>query len=391
MNYPVKKIYFDHNATTPVLPEAARFVQPFFSEFFGNPSSIHWSGREVRSFYNDARQQVADMIHARPGEIVFTGCGSESDNQAIKGVAFSRKGKGNHIITTTTEHPAVLNTCRYLETLGYRVTYLPVDQDGQIEPDDVRKAIRKDTILITVMYANNETGNLLPIREIGAVARENNIIFHSDFVQALGKIPIDIGLLNVDLASFAGHKVYSPKGVGALYVREGLEIDNLIHGGHQEGGRRAGTENVIGVIAFGKACDIISYDMDNERERIERLRQKLLDGILERIDHVRFNGHPAYRLPNTLNLSFEYIEAESLLIALDQNGIAVSSGSACSSGSTEPSHVLLAMNIPPETCQSAVRLSLGRSNTEDDIDYAVSVLPDIVARFRAMSPLYKKK
>jgi len=387
----VKKIYFDHNATTPILPIVAEFVQPFFSEFFGNPSSLHWAGREVRGYFDDAREQVASLIHAKPGEIVFTGCGSESDNHAIKGVAFSRKNRGNHIITTTIEHPAVLNTCKYLETMGYEVTYLPVDQEGQIEPDDVEKAIQKSTILISVMYANNETGNVLPIHEIGNIAREHDIIFHSDTVQAMGKIDIDIESLNVDLASFAGHKVYAPKGVGVLYVREGLEIDNLIHGGHQEGGRRAGTENVIGAVVFGKACEVIARDMFNENKRIEGLRQRLLDGILERIDHVRFNGHPTRRLPNTLNLSFEFVKAESLLIALDLNGIAVSSGSACSSGSTEPSHVLLAMSIPAETCQSAIRLSLGRSNTEEDIGYTLSVLPDIVARFRAMSPLYKKK
>jgi cysteine desulfurase len=386
----VKKIYFDHNATTPILPIVVEFVQPFFSEFFGNPSSLHWAGREVRGYFDHAREQVAGMICSKPGEIVFTGCGSESDNHAIKGVAFSRKGRGNHIITTTIEHPAVLNTCRYLETMGYEVTYLPVDQDGQIEPDDVRRAIRKGTILISIMYANNETGNVLPIHEIGNIAREHDIILHSDMVQAMGKIDIDMELLNVDLASFAGHKVYAPKGVGVLYVREGLEIDNFIHGGHQEGGRRAGTENVIGAIAFGKACDVIFHDMGEETKRIEGLRQRLLDGILERTDHVRFNGHPTRRLPNTLNLSFEFAEAESLLIALDLNGIAVSSGSACSSGSTESSHVLLAMRIPAETCQSAIRFSLGRSNTEEDIDYTLSVLPDIVARFRAMSPLYKK-
>ena len=387
----MKKIYFDHNATTPILPIVAEFVQPFFSEFFGNPSSLHWAGREVRGYFDDAREQVASLIHAKPGEIVFTGCGSESDNHAIKGVAFSRKNRGNHIITTTIEHPAVLNTCKYLETMGYEVTYLPVDQEGQIEPNDVEKAIQKGTILISVMYANNETGNVLPIHEIGNIAREHDIIFHSDTVQAMGKIDIDIESLNVDLASFAGHKVYAPKGVGVLYVREGLEIDNLIHGGHQEGGRRAGTENVIGAVVFGKACEVIARDMFNENKRIEGLRQRLLDGILERIDHVRFNGHPTRRLPNTLNLSFEFVKAESLLIALDLNGIAVSSGSACSSGSTEPSHVLLAMSIPAETCQSAIRLSLGRSNTEEDIDYTLSVLPDVVARFRAMSPLYKKK
>jgi cysteine desulfurase len=387
----VKKVYFDHNATTPILPAVTEFVQPFFSEFFGNPSSPHSAGREVRGYYDDAREHVANMIHAKPGEIVFTGCGSESDNHAIKGVAFSRKQRGNHIITTTIEHPAVLNTCRYLETMGYEITYLPVDQDGQIEPDDVRKAIKKGTILISVMYANNETGNVLPIHEIGAIAREHDIVLHSDMVQAMGKIDIDMELLNVDLASFAGHKVYAPKGVGVLYVREGLEIENLIHGGHQESGRRAGTENIIGAIGFGKACEVISYEMAKESKRVEGLRQRLLDGILERIDHVRFNGHTTRRLPNTLNLSFGFVEAESLLIALDLNGIAVSSGSACSSGSTEPSHVLLAMNVPAETCQSAIRLSLGRGNTEDDVDYTLSVLPDIVARFRAMSPLYKKK
>jgi cysteine desulfurase len=387
----LEKVYFDYNATTPTHPAVGEFVQPFFSEFFGNPSSLHWAGREVRGYYDDAREHVASLIHAKPGEIVFTGCGSESDNHAIKGVAFSRKQRGNHIITTTTEHPAVLNTCRYLQTMGYKVTYLPVDQEGQIEPDDVKKAIRKDTILISIMYANNETGNVLPLHEIGAIARDHDILLHSDMVQAMGKIDIDMELLNVDLASFAGHKVYAPKGVGVLYMREGLEIDNLIHGGHQEGGRRAGTENVIGAVAFGKACEVISHDMVEESKRIEGLRLRLLDGILERIDHVRLNGHKALRLPNTLNLSFEFVEAESLLIALDLKGIAVSSGSACSSGSTEPSHVLLAMNIPAETCQSAIRFSLGRGNRKEDIDYALSVLPDIVARFRAMSPLYKKK
>jgi cysteine desulfurase len=386
----VKKVYLDHNATTPILSAVAESVKPFLSEFFGNPSSLHWAGREVRSYFDDAREHLANMIHAKPGEIVFTGCGSESDNHAIKGVAFSRKQRGNHIITTTVEHPAVLNTCRYLETIGYEVTYLPVGQDGQLEPDDVKKAIRKGTIIISVMYANNETGNVLPIHEIGVIAHEYDTLLHSDMVQAMGKIDIDMESLNVDLASFAGHKVYAPKGVGALYMKEGLEIDSLIHGGQQEGGRRAGTENVIGAVAFGKACEVLAGDMANESKRIEGLRRRFLDGILGRIDHVRFNGHPNYRLPNTLNLSFEFVEAESLLIALDLNGIAVSSGSACSSGSTEPSHVLLAMDIPPETCQSAIRLSLGRDNTEEDVDYTLSVLPDIVARFRAMSPLYKK-
>lgn len=330
------------------------------------------------------------MIHAQPSEIVFTGCGSESDNHAVKGLAYAKRDEGRHIITTMIEHPAVLNACKHLQADGYDVTYLPVDGEGQIEPDDVKKAIRNDTILISVMYANNETGNLLPIREIGEIAKEHGITFHSDMVQAMGKTDIDMDSLKVDLASFSGHKVYAPKGVGILYIREGREIESLIHGGHQEGSRRAGTENIMGAVAFGKACETITKEMAGENGRIETLRGRLLDGILERVDHVRFNGHPTRRLPNTLNLSFEYVEAESLLIALDLNGIAVSSGSACSSGSTEPSHVLLAMRIPPETCQSAIRLSLGRGNTEEDVDYALSVIPGVVTGLREMSPLYKR-
>jgi len=386
----MKKVYFDYNATTPIHPEVADFVKPFFNGFFGNPSSLHWAGREVRGYYDTAKEQVAGLIKAGPHEIVFTSGGTESDNHAIKGVAYANREKGNHIITSTVEHPGVLNTCRYLETKGYDLTYLPVDGNGQIHPDDVKKAIRKDTILITIMYANNETGTLLPVREIGEIARNSGVLFHSDMVQAIGKIDIDIRSLNVDLASFSGHKVYAPKGTGALYVREGLDIDNLIHGGHQEDGRRAGTENIIGIAALGKACEIVGGEVEEENRRTEYLRERLLAGILKSIDRVRFNGDPSKRLPNTINLSFEFAEAESLLIALDMNGIAVSSGSACSSGSTEPSHVLLAMDIPAELCQSAIRLSLGRGNTDEDIDYALSVIPGVVDRLRQISPFYKK-
>ena len=386
----MRKVYFDYNATTPIHPEVVSFVKPFFNELFGNPSSLHWAGRAARVDFEKAREQIADMIHAKTEEIVITSCGTESDNHAIKGVAYAKRDKGNHIITTTIEHPGVLNTCRYLESKGYEVTYLPVDGYGQIQPEDVKRAIRKDTILISIMYANNETGTLLPIKEVGEIAKDSEIIFHSDMIQAIGKIKIDIKSLNVDLASFSGHKVYAPKGVGALYMRESLDIDNLIHGGHQEAGRRAGTENVIGITAFGKACELVKKEMEDENSKIESLRKKLLDGILEKVGHVRLNGHPEYRLPNTLNLSFEYVEAESLLIALDLNGIAVSSGSACASGSTEPSHVLLAMGIPPEACQSAIRFSLGRGNTEEDVDYTLSVIPDIVNRLREMSPFYKR-
>ena len=386
----MKKVYFDNNATTPIHPEAAKIVQPFWDELFGNPSSLHWAGREVRGYYDRAKEQVAGLINAEPGEVVFTSCGTESDNHAIKGVAYAKRDIGRHIITTVVEHPGVLNACRYLETRGYEVTYLPVDGHGMLDPTDVKKAVRNDTILISVMYANNETGTLLPIKEIGEAARASGVIFHSDMVQAAGKIEIDVKALNVDLASFSGHKIYAPKGIGALYMREGLDIDNLIHGGHQEAGRRAGTENMIGIVALGKACELAKADMAAENRKIEPLRKKLLEGIMEKIGHVRLNGHPEHRLPNTLNLSYEFVEAESLLIALDMNGIAVSSGSACSSGSTEPSHVLLAMNIPAETCRSAIRISLGRENTEEDVGYALSILPGIVSRLREISPFYNK-
>jgi len=393
----VKRVYLDNNATTPIHPEVAAAIAPFLAGLYGNPSSLHWAGRDVRTHYEQARLQIADMIHAHPEEIVVTSCGTESDNHAIKGAAYAntgaanaKHGQGRHIITTTVEHPGVLNVCRYLENKGFTVTYLPVDGNGQIEPDDVKRAIRKDTILISVMYANNETGTMFPVKEIGAIASEHGVLFHSDMVQVMGKIDIDIHSLNVDLASFSGHKVYAPKGVGALYIKDGLGIDNLIHGGHQESGRRAGTENVLGIVAFGAACEIVKKEMQSEYNKIELLRKRLLEGILERVDHVRLNGHPTIRLPNTLNLSFEYVEAESLLMALDMNGIAVSAGSACSSGSTEPSHVLLAMGIPSVICQSAVRFSLGRENTEEDVDHVLSVISDVVGRLRAMSPLYKK-
>ncbi len=386
----MRRIYFDYNATTPIHPEVAAAVNPFWQEFFGNPSSLHWAGREVRGIYEDARGKVAAALKADPEEIIFTSGGTESDNHAVKGLAFSRREQGGHIITSSVEHPGVLNTCRYLETKGFEVTYLPVDGEGLLSPGDVEKAIRKETILISLMYANNETGTLLPIAEVGAIARRHGIAMHSDMVQALGKIDIDVAALNVDLASFSGHKVYAPKGTGVLYMRRGLEIDSLIHGGHQEGGRRAGTENVTGAVALGKACEVAQRDLAQEEARVESLRNRLLDGIMRSIDLVRLNGHPTRCLPNTLNLSFEHVESESLLVSLDFHGIAISSGSACSSGSGEPSHVLVAMGVPPVACQSATRFSLGRANTEDDVDYALSVLPDVVKRLREMSPFYRR-
>ena len=386
----MKKVYFDNNATTPIHPEVSKVVQPLWNQFFGNPSSIHWAVREVRGYYGRAKEHVARLINAEPEDIIFTSCGTESDNHAIKGVAYAARARGRHIITTTVEHPGVLNVCKYLESKGYEVTYLAVDGYGRLDPGDLKKAIRNDTILVSVMYANNETGTVVQIKEIGEVARESGILFHSDMVQALGKIEIDVKALEVDLASFSGHKLYAPKGVGALYMREGLDIDNLIHGGHQEAGRRAGTENMIGIVAFGKACELMKDEMGVKNREIESLRSKLLEGILREVGQVRLNGHSEHRLPNTLNLIFEYVEAESLLIALDLAGVAVSSGSACSSGATEPSHVLLAMGLPPELCQSAVRISLGRENTEEEIDYALSAMPGIVDKLRKMSPFYKQ-
>jgi len=378
----------DNNATTPVHPQVADAIRPFLNGLFGNPSSLHFAGREVRTSYEAARGQIAGAIGAGVEEIVITSCGSEADNHAIKGIALAA-GKGR-IITSTVEHPAVLNVCRYLETRGFTVTYLPVDGHGLVDPDDVRRSITKDTILISIMYANNETGTVMPVGDIARIAREKEIPFHSDMVQALGKLDVDVGTLGIDLASFSGHKVYAPKGVGALYVREGLSLHNLIHGGHQESGRRAGTENVIGIVAFGKACEIAGDKMDERGIAMEALRKRLLDGILERIDHVRLNGHPVQRVSNTLNLSFQFVESESLLLALDMKGVAVSSGSACSSGSSEPSHVLLAMGIPGDLCQSALRFSLGRDNTREEIDYVIDILPGIVARLREMSPFYKR-
>lgn len=385
---PIPRIYLDNNATTPVHPQVADAIRPFLNGLFGNPSSLHFAGREVKTSYEAARGQIARTIGAGMEEIVITSCGSEADNHAIKGIALAA-GKG-HIITSMVEHPAVLNVCRYLETRGFAVTYLPVDGHGLVDPDDVRRSITKNTILISIMYANNETGTVMPVGDIARIAREKEIPFHSDMVQALGKLDVDVGTLGVDLASFSGHKVYAPKGVGALYVREGMSLHNLIHGGHQESGRRAGTENVIGIVAFGKACEIAGDKMDERSSATEALRKRLLDGILERIDHVRLNGHPVQRVSNTLNLSFQFVESESLLLALDMKGVAVSSGSACSSGSSEPSHVLLAMGIPGDLCQSALRFSLGRDNTREEIDYVIEILPGIVARLREMSPFYKR-
>jgi cysteine desulfurase len=386
----MRRVYMDHNATTPVHPEVLAAMLPFFKDQFGNASSIHWAGREVKKYVDDAREKVAALIHASPEEVIFTGCGTESDNMAIKGVALSLQGKGRHIITTPVEHHAVLHTCEFLTQMGFEVTYLPVDQEGLIDLEDLRRAIRKDTILISIMFANNETGTLFPVEGIGEIAREKGVIFHSDSVPAVGKVPIDLQRLPIDILSFSGHKLYAPKGIGGQFIRTGTRLMSLLHGGAQERNRRAGTENIPYIIGMGKACEIALRDFETRNAQISRLRDRLQAEILRRIPHVQLHGRGSARLPNTLNVSFLFIEGESLLLNLDLEGIAVASGSACTSGSTEPSHVLLAMGVPPEVAQSAIRFSLGYSHTEEDVDYVLEVLPRIVQRLRDMSPLYPK-
>lgn len=386
----MRKVYFDHNATTPVRSEVKEAMLPFLAEKFGNPSSLHWAGREIRAYVEDAREQAAKLINAEPSEIVFTSCGSEGDNMAIKGVLMGNLKKGRHVITTVVEHPAVYNTCRFLEKFDFQVTYVPVDNYGMIDPDDIKKAIRKDTVLISVMYANNETGNIFPIEEIVKIAHSEGILFHTDAVQVAGKIPIDVKALDLDLLTVSGHKFNAPKGVGFQFVKKGIDVLPLISGGHQERGLRAGTENMAGIVALGKACELAIVEMKEKSEKIGALRDKLEQGILEKIPDTVVNGHPEQRLYNTTNISFKYIEAEALLVMLDMNGIAVSTGSACSSGATEPSHVLTAMNLDPLCSRGAIRFSLGYGNTEEDVEYCLEVLPPLVEKIRKMSPFYKK-
>lgn len=383
----MRKIYLDHNATTPIDPRVLEAMQPYFSEYFGNPSSIHTFGREAREALERARGQVAHLLGAQETEVYFTGGGTEADNMAIKGVAHSYRNKGDHLITSEIEHHAVLESCGYLEKEGFRVTYLPVDGTGQVDPDDVRRAITDRTILITIMHANNEVGTIQPIAEIGRIAREYGIPFHTDAIQTAGKLPVHVDDLNVDLLSLSGHKIYAPKGVGALFIRKGTKITPLIHGGHHEHGRRAGTENSASIVGFGKAAEIAEAERTEESERLTELRDALHRKITDRIERVRLNGHPTQRIAGTLNLSFAAVEGESIILSLDVEGIAVTSGSACTSASLEPSHVLSAMGVAPELSQSSLRFSLGRTNTPEDIETVAEVLPPIIERLRAMSPL----
>ena len=381
------RIYLDNAATTAVSPEVLEAMLPYFTQCFGNPSSIHSTGRDARRVVDAARRQVAAAIGAQPQEIYFTAGGSESDNWAIKGTAFAKRSKGNHIITSAIEHHAVLHTCAWLEKQGFEVTYLPVDEFGRVRVEDVEKAITDKTILITIMAANNEIGTIQPIAEIGKLAHDKGILFHTDAVQAIGAMPIDVNAMHIDMLSMSGHKFHGPKGIGALYIRKGVKIDQYLHGGAQERGQRAGTENLAGIVGMGKAIEIATQHLEENVARLTVLRDKLIDGILAEIPDVRLNGHRTQRLPNNVNVSVRYVEGEALLLRLDLAGIAGSSGSACTSGSLDPSHVLLAIGLPHEIAHGSLRLSLGTDTTEAEIDEVLDKLPGIVKNLRDMSPL----
>lgn len=381
------KVYMDNAATTKLSPDVLNAMMPYLTDIYGNASSVHAFGREAREGVEHARNQVAAAINASPDEIFFTAGGTESDNMAIKGVAHKYAKKGKHIITTAIEHHAVLHTCEALEKEGYEVTYLPVDEDGLISVEQVRAAMRDDTILVTVMFANNEVGTIEPIAEIGALCRERNVLFHTDAVQAVCHIPIDVKAMNIDLMSISAHKFHGPKGIGALYCRKGIVLEPVIVGGAQERKRRAGTENVAGIVGLGAAIERAHKNMSADMARVSALRDKLISGILKNIPHVKLNGHPTQRLPQNVNFSIRYIEGESILLMLDINGIAASSGSACTSGSLDPSHVLLAMGIPHEIAHGSLRLTLSDMTTDEEVDYVLETLTKTVKRLRDMSPL----
>ena len=387
----MRRIYLDHAATTPTRPEALNAMLPYFADSFGNPSSIYSYGQEARGAIEEARTKAAELIGARSEEIVFTSGGTEADNFALKGVAYASEHKGNHIITTSIEHHAVLEACKFLEKRGLKITYLPVDKYGLVDPDDVKKAITDKTIIISVMHASNEVGTIEPLEEIGRIAKEAGIYFHSDAVQTVGHIPVNVDELKVDLLAISGHKLYGPKGVGALYVRKGTKLVSLIHGGTQEKRRRAGTENVPGIVGLGKAVELAGQEMGREVERLTNLRDKLIRGLVGKIDSVHLNGHPTRRLPNNVNVSVDFVEGESMLLSLDSEGICASTGSACSSASLEPSHVLLALGLSPEQAHGSLRFTLGRGNSAADVERVLQVLPGIVAKLRAMSPLFKTR
>jgi len=384
----VKTVYVDNNATTPVAPEVFEAMEPFFHELYGNPSSMHFKGGEVQKALAEAREKVADLIGASPDEIVFTSCGTESDNAAIQGTLASYPEK-RHIISTRVEHPAVWTLCKDLEKRGYRVTMLSVDREGRLDLDELRAAISNDTALVSVMYANNETGVIFPIEEIGQIVKSRGIPYHTDAVQAVGKIPLDMKKSTVDMFSLSGHKLHAPKGIGVLYIRRGTKFSPFLIGGHQEKGRRGGTENIPYIVGLGKASELAARHLKEENDRVRFLRDKLEGGLLERIPDTLVNGDREHRLPNTVSLSFEYVEGESILLLLSNLGICASSGSACTSGSLEPSHVLRAMGVPFTAAHGSIRFSLSIYTTEEEIDYILKELPPIIEKLRDISPFWR--
>ncbi len=379
-------IYLDHAATTPPLKEVYEAMKPFISYEFGNPSSIYSIGKKARAAVEHARRQVAELIGAKPGEIVFTSGGTESDNLALVGGAFAWKEKGNHIVTTAIEHHAVLESCRFLKRIGFDLSIVGVDSSGIVDPDDIRKAIKKDTVMVSVMHANNEVGTIQPVAEISKICREREVYLHTDAIQSVGNVPVNVQELGVDMLSVSAHKIYGPKGVGALYVREGCIVERLIHGGEQEKGLRAGTENVPGIIGLGVAARAANSGLEQRAKRIAFFRDTLIDGVLSTIPGVYLNGHRQERLPNNVHFCFDGVEGEAVCLHLDAAGICASTGSACSSGALEPSHVLLAMGVGYELAQGSVRFTLGRDNTIEEIHHLIEILPPIIARLRAMSP-----
>jgi cysteine desulfurase len=387
----MRKVYFDNAATTRVKDEVIEEMQKYYSELYGNPSSIYNFGQLAKKAVESSREKVARLLNSNPDEIYFTGGGSEADNWAIKGILSANEKKGNHIITTKIEHHAVLHTCEYLEKKGAEVTYLDVDKNGLIDLKQLEESIKDNTVLISIMFANNEIGTVQPIKEVGRIAKKHEIYFHTDAVQAVGNEVIDVKDMNIDLLSLSAHKIHGPKGVGALYIKKGTLIHNLIHGGAQEKKKRAGTENVPGIAGLGKAADIAYNNFDQKREKLIKLRDRLIEKIDKEIPECQLNGHREKRLPGNVNFSFKYIEGESLLLYLDMEGISASSGSACTSGSLDPSHVLMSIGLPHEIAHGSLRLSLSDYNTEEDVDYTVEKLINVVKRLRQMSPLYNKR
>ena len=383
----MKRIYLDNAATTAVHPQVIEKMLPYFTECYGNASSVHFVGRDARKALEESRRRVAAVLNCKPQEIYFTSGGTESDNWALKGAAFANRKKGNHIITSAIEHHAILHTCEFLEKQGFEITFVPVDEFGRVNPADVENAIKDTTILISIMAANNEIGTLQPIKEIAEIAHAHKVLFHTDAVQAIGAVKIDVQEIGCDMLSLSAHKFHGPKGVGVLYVKQGTRIENLLHGGAQERGRRATTENVAGIVGLAEAIELATADIDGKAAYLCNLRDQLIDGLTA-LPHVRLNGHRTERLPGNVNISVRFIEGEALLLRLDMAGIAGSSGSACTSGSLDPSHVLLAIGLPHEIAHGSLRLSLTETNTQEDVDYVLNTLPGIISSLREMSPLY---